>query len=142
MAFSLLNSRLVVRLGAARMLSLGVFVIAAGGIVLFALAALDVGGPIGIIAPLFFVIAPLALIGANCLSLATRNQPARAGAVSALFGAVQFGFGAVASLILAEFQNGTALPMAACMGAAAVLGLIAERLTARVVRRPSPRVPA
>lgn len=134
MACSFLNSRLVVRLGAARMLTLGVVTIAAGGTVLVGLAAFEIGGLVGIIAPLFFVIAPLALVGANCLSLATRNQPRRAGTVSALFGAVQFGFGAIASLILAEFQDGTALPMAAAMGAASILGLVVWRFTARTIR--------
>ena len=137
MIFSFLNSRLVIRLGAARMLTTGIFMIAAAGVVLVALAAFQIGGLIGIVAPLFFVIAPLALIGANCPSLATRNQAKRAGTVSALFGAVQYGIGAIAALILAELQDGTALPMAAVMAGSALLGLIAERLTARTVRRPT-----
>ena len=137
MAFSFLNSRLVVRLGTARMLSFGIFIIAVAGMVLLLMAFFEIGGLAGIIAPLFFVIAPLALIGANCLSLASRNQPSRAGTVSALFGAFQFGVGAVAALILAELQDGTALPMAAVMAGSGILGLIAERLTARTVRRPA-----
>lgn len=137
MGFSFLNSRLVVRLGSARMLSVGIFIIALAAGVLLLFAGFRIGGLVGVVAPLFFVIAPLALIGANCLSLAARNQPSRAGTVSALFGAVQFGMGAIASLILSELQDGTALPMAGVMAGSAFLGLIAERLTARTVRRPA-----
>jgi DHA1 family bicyclomycin/chloramphenicol resistance-like MFS transporter len=52
---------------------------------------------------------------------AIEHQAKAAGAASALMGAIQFGAGAVASIVLSALANGTALPLAATIAGCAIL---------------------
>lgn len=58
----------------------------------------------------------------SALSMAPFTKDA--GSASALMGAIQMGFGAVASALVGLFSNGTAVPMTGVMAGCAILGLI------------------
>jgi DHA1 family bicyclomycin/chloramphenicol resistance-like MFS transporter len=51
-----------------------------------------------------------------------------AGSASALMGALQMGFGALASALVGIMNNGTTLPLAATMAACALTGLIIQTI--------------
>ena len=57
-----------------------------------------------------------------------------AGSASALMGALQMGFGAVASALVGLFNNGTALPMTGVMGGCAAAGLIILLLSRKKIQ--------
>jgi DHA1 family bicyclomycin/chloramphenicol resistance-like MFS transporter len=52
---------------------------------------------------------------------AIEHHPKAAGAASALMGAIQFGAGALASIVLSAIANGSALPLAATIAGCAIL---------------------
>jgi MFS transporter, DHA1 family, multidrug resistance protein len=58
---------------------------------------------------------------ASALSLAPFSK--EAGSASALMGALQMGFGAIAAALVGYFSNGTSLPMTGVMAGCALLGL-------------------
>ncbi len=121
MGLSLLNAKLVVRLGAHRLFVLGTLMIAVAGLILLLNVLLGFGGLGGIVAPLFVYLAALSLISANGLALALDHFPQAAGSVSALSGGLMFLTGAVSAGAVSFFHDGGALAMAAVI---AVTGLI------------------
>ena len=63
------------------------------------------------VVPLFLFIAATGFIVANSISGALTDFPERAGAVSALVGAIQYGSGIVGSALVGAFADGTPGPM-------------------------------
>jgi len=122
-AGSLINARLVQRVGAANMLTVGTVIIAGAGVVLLVAAALQIGGLVGLVVPLFFFVGTLNLIAANAISIASAGFPLNAGATAALFGACQFGLGAVAGTIVGQLHDDTPIPMAATIAACGLAAL-------------------
>jgi DHA1 family bicyclomycin/chloramphenicol resistance-like MFS transporter len=111
MVANLLNSWLVPRFGYNRMLLVGT-IIAAGASLGTALAAsTGQGGLWGLVVPLFVFVATCGLIIANSITGALADFPERAGAVSALIGAVQYGGGIIGSGLVGALANGTPRPM-------------------------------
>ncbi len=110
---SLLNAKLVLRLGAHRLFVLGTVLTAIGGLALLFNALTGFGGLAGIVVPLFIYIGALSLIGANGLALALDRFPQAAGSVSALSGGLMFLFGALSAGAVSLFHDGSALAMAA-----------------------------
>ena len=112
MASNLINARQVMRSGVVPMLRIGASLAAVGGL----WAALDAwtgfGGLAGLAAPLFLFIATNGLIIANSIAGAMAAFPKRAGTVSALVGALQFGAGMAGSGLLGAFADGTPRPLA------------------------------
>jgi DHA1 family bicyclomycin/chloramphenicol resistance-like MFS transporter len=114
-----LNSILVRRLGVDRMILLGAFLATAAGAAAALDAWLDWGGLWGLVAPLILFASATGFIVANAIVGALDIYPERAGAASALVGAIQYGSGIVGSASVGYFANGTPLPMAltiACFG--------------------------
>jgi DHA1 family bicyclomycin/chloramphenicol resistance-like MFS transporter len=101
----------VTRLGVERLLRLGALVAALAGVLVAVLTATDGGGLAGLVAALFVFIAMAGLIIANSVVGALATNPRRAGAVSALIGAIQYGSGIVGSAAVGVFADGTAWPM-------------------------------
>jgi DHA1 family bicyclomycin/chloramphenicol resistance-like MFS transporter len=60
----------------------------------------------------------------NSAALSLAPFTKEAGSASALMGALQMGFGAVASALVGLINNGTALPMTGVMASCALLGLV------------------
>lgn len=128
MSGAALNARLVVRKGARRMMTWGVIQMAAAGLVLLAIGGNGVLGLPGIVVPLFLYLCVLNPVGANAIARTTERFPRQAGAAAALFGAIQFGLGAVAGTLVGQLHDGTPLAMcaviAACGGAALLFHLL------------------
>jgi DHA1 family bicyclomycin/chloramphenicol resistance-like MFS transporter len=76
---------------------------------------------IGLAVPLFVFVSLAGFIIANSISGALACFPQRAGAVSALVGALQYGAGIVGSALVGAFADGTPRPMA-CVIAVSGLG--------------------
>ncbi|HTI09960.1 MAG TPA: multidrug effflux MFS transporter [Puia sp.] len=79
---------------------------------------------------IFLFLGCLGFVNPNALALALAPFAKNAGSASALMGALQMGTGALASIGVSVFSNGTATPMIAIMGAtsiAAILILLAGR---------------
>jgi DHA1 family bicyclomycin/chloramphenicol resistance-like MFS transporter len=107
MTTNVVNSRLVIRFGGDRLLLLGTAAAAASGIVLAATARTGWGGLAGLVVPLFVFASATGFIVANSIAGALTRFPQRAGAVSALVGAIQYGSGIVGSAAVGTFADGT-----------------------------------
>jgi DHA1 family bicyclomycin/chloramphenicol resistance-like MFS transporter len=111
MAANLVNAQLVARFGYDRILL--------GGTIMAALSATLVGigahsgwgGLWGLVVPLFLFASSTGFIVANSITGALADFPERAGTVSALIGAIQYGSGIVGSGLVGAFANGTPWPM-------------------------------
>jgi MFS transporter, DHA1 family, multidrug resistance protein len=131
MAGAALNSRLVLRLGADRLLRVGVTIAAVAGVALLAAAATGRGGLAGLVVPLFCFIASLSLIGANAMAGALASFPHMAGTASALAGTFQFGLGALSGAAVGVLHDGSPLPMGLVIGLTGLGSLLAHRLLVR-----------
>jgi DHA1 family bicyclomycin/chloramphenicol resistance-like MFS transporter len=96
-----------------------------------------VGGIAGILLPLFGYVASLGFTQPNALAGAMAPHPDRAGMAAALIGTLQFSAAAVASTLVGQWHDGTALPMAAVIAVCGLLALAAQRV---LVRHPGARV--
>ena len=79
-ATTFINSRIVVRRGADRLLRIACWIGAAGGLVLLATGMLGIGAVVGIALPLFVVLSLLTVVASNAISGALSVFPNRAGA--------------------------------------------------------------
>jgi DHA1 family bicyclomycin/chloramphenicol resistance-like MFS transporter len=111
MVTNLVNARLVLRLGPVRLLRLGTAGAALSALVLAVNAWTGWGGLAGLVAPLLFFVAMTGLIVANSIAGAMAGFPERAGAVSALVGAIHYGSGIVGSGLIGAFADGTPWPL-------------------------------
>ena len=125
-ATTFINSRIVVRRGADRLLRIACWIGAAGGLVLLATGMLGIGAVVGIALPLFVVLSLLTVVASNAISGALSVFPNRAGAAAALAGALQFGAGALTSAGVGWFADGTPRPMVAIIWGGAVAALAAN----------------
>jgi len=111
MATNLANSRLVTRFGSDRMLKVGTAGAAMTGSLLALVTASDFGGVFGMAVSLWLFTAMNGFVTANAISGAMADFPTRAGAVSALMGAIQYGSGVIGSAVAGTFADGTPWPM-------------------------------
>lgn len=133
---ALFNARFVKRKGSVTMMTVGAIFTALAGIALLVAAVFQIGGLIGLVVPLFFFIGALNLIAANAISIASSGFPENAGAVAALFGASQFGLGAIAGSMVGQLYNNTAVPMAAVIAFSGLAALAANLVVRRTVAKP------
>ena len=134
MGANILNSRLVVRLGFDRMLLIGTVVAALSAVVATLEARTGWGGLWGLVVPLFVFVSSTGFVVANSITGALADFPERAGAVSALIGAIQYGSGIVGSGLVGAFADDTPWPMGWVIGVCGVGCLFCMRL---VVPLPS-----
>ena len=127
-ATTFINSRIVVRRGADRLLRIACWIGAAGAVVLLATGLRGVGGVAGIALPLFVVLSVLTVVASNAISGALSVFPNRAGSAAALAGALQFGAGALTSAVVGWFADGTPRPMIVVICAGAIAALVANLL--------------
>ena len=132
-----LNARLVVRIGAIRMLSLGCALCAGAGLTLAGTTYFEIGGLLGVVIPLVFIIGSLGFVGANALAGAMAPFPNLAGTTASLLGFSRMIFGAAAGAVLGVIHDGTPLAMGLLIGALSVLSLLSCLLLAN--RRLQPR---
>jgi DHA1 family bicyclomycin/chloramphenicol resistance-like MFS transporter len=118
-----INSRIVLRFGADRVLRAGCALAALFGVLLLVSAAAGWAGLAGIVVPLFLFMAMTGLITANAMAGAMQAFPHAAGAASAFAGMLQFGFGAISGAAVGFLANGSAVPMAGVICACGLLSL-------------------
>jgi len=122
-ALTLVNSRVVLKQGHDRMLTIGV-VSCVAITLLFAVQQYRFEyGIVPVIVLLFCFMAVRGLVGANAVAGAMADHPERAGAASALTGCLQFGAGYVSGLALNWLHDGTPRAMATIMAAFTLLAL-------------------
>ncbi len=128
MAMNMINVRLVPRLGGQRLLRRGAIGAAVAGAAAGLMALTGWGGLVGLLLPLLAYCAMSGLIVANSIAGAMTAQPSRAGATSALVGALHYGVGIAGSGLVALFSDGTPRPLGLTM-AIGGLGCLALSLT-------------
>lgn len=128
MLANIANARLVPRLGSDTLLHYGAVGVACSGIVLAGTAWTGWGGLWGLVVPLFFFASAAGFIVANSIAGALSGFPERAGAVSALIGALQYGSGIFGSALVGTFADCTPWPMAWVMALAGLGTLLCMRL--------------
>lgn len=111
MLANIVNRRLVVRFGYDRVLLFGTGAAMVSGIWAGFSAANGWGGLWGLVSPLFLFASSTGFIVANSITGALADFPHRAGAVSALTGAVQYGSGIFGSGLVGLWADGTPRPL-------------------------------
>lgn len=107
MACNLVNVRLVMRQGAGRLIKVGATGAAIAGVVVAIDARTGFAGLPGLVAPLFVYVGLAGFIIANSIAGAMEGYPDRAGAVSALVGAIHYGSGILTAGLVGAFADGT-----------------------------------
>jgi DHA1 family bicyclomycin/chloramphenicol resistance-like MFS transporter len=105
------NARLVTRHGIARLMRGGALCAALAGTLLAFDSKTDWGALMGLVIPLFLFVSATGFIVANSIVGALSHFPDRAGAVSALIGAIQYGTGVVGSSLAGLCADHTPWPM-------------------------------
>jgi len=126
-AFTQFNRRLLSKYPSDRILEFGNLAGFLMCLVLLSAAASNAAGLVGILVPLFFVVALRGLTFPNASAGAMAPFPDKAGSASALLGSVQFAIAAIASGAVSLFHNGTALPMAGVIAVCGLLALVCYR---------------
>ena len=134
MGSNLLNSRLVLRFDYDRMLMVGTVIAACSAIMVGLFARTGWGGLWGLVVPLFVFVSATGFIVANSITGALDHFPERAGTVSALVGAFQYGSGIVGSGLVGVFANGTPWPMGWVIAICGIGSLLSMRLLITVPR--------
>jgi DHA1 family bicyclomycin/chloramphenicol resistance-like MFS transporter len=124
MAMNAVNTKLVMTIGSDRVLRYGIGAIAAAGVVLMVDAWTGFGGLAGLVAPIFVVVSMNGAVVANSVAGALQAFPRKAGAASAMVGAIQFGMGILTSGMTGWFADGTAFTFAWIIGGSGVCGLL------------------
>ena len=133
---SQVNVALLRRFSPGTILSTALTVAAVAGAVMLVNAVTGTGGLLGIMVPIWVVMAMVALCGPNATALALAEHGQRAGAAAALLGAAQFAVGAAIAPLTGLGEAGSAVPMAATIAGALLLAAVLVRL----VLRPAPAV--
>jgi DHA1 family bicyclomycin/chloramphenicol resistance-like MFS transporter len=128
------NRRYARRHGAGLMMRIGSALGLAGALVVLG-AVLCQAGPAWARGGLFIVVSMTGLLGANGIGLLMAHYPRDAGAAAALFGAAQFGFGALASVMVSLLHDGSARPMAWVIVAASGLSVLGQVLSRQAIGR-------
>jgi DHA1 family bicyclomycin/chloramphenicol resistance-like MFS transporter len=123
-ATNMINARLVVRFGIVWMLRAGTAGAALAGIATAIAATTGRGGLVGLGLPLFAFVSAAGLIFANSISGAMASFPQRAGVVSGLVGAVQYGTGILGSALVGVLADGTPAPLGWVVALAGVASAI------------------
>jgi len=119
--FAQLNSTMMRRIGAERLILGAVTVNAVAGVFLFVATLLGFAS-LALALPLLFVdCCAFAFVGAPGSVLALDGHAHQAGSASALIGTLQFAAGALCSALVSLFFDGTAIPMVSVIAGSAVL---------------------
>jgi DHA1 family bicyclomycin/chloramphenicol resistance-like MFS transporter len=123
-----INMRLLRRHSGQSILAVATVVNLAAGLALLTVALVGAGGLAALMVLLFAAIASLGFIIANSVAAAMAQVTANRGAASALIGLFQFAIAAAVSTAVGWFQDGSALPMASMLAAAAFAGFLCTRI--------------
>jgi DHA1 family bicyclomycin/chloramphenicol resistance-like MFS transporter len=124
MLANMANVRLLPRFGGLQLIGWGAIGSAGAGLILFLAAWTQWGGLLGLVLPCYVFVGASGLIVANSMARAMAYRPDQAGAVSALLGAAQYGFGMLGSAAISLMADGTPRPMSAVMAIAGVAAMM------------------
>jgi DHA1 family bicyclomycin/chloramphenicol resistance-like MFS transporter len=136
-ATNFINARLVIRFGAIRMMWIGCAICAAAGVALLVTTQLDLGGLVGVVIPLFFVVGSLGFVGANALAGAMEPFPRLAATTASLLGFSRMLLGAAMGGMITVMHDGTARPMGLLICGLGVLSLVSCFLLVNADSRPA-----
>lgn len=128
-----LNSRLVMRVGSARMLRLSLRASVGAGLLLLAASVAVHAGAAAwywVLPPLFVFLSTMAVVGPNAFASVLGASHRGVGAASAVGGSLQFAASALVGGLVALFDNRSPLPMAAAIAACALAAAVALRIAA------------
>ena len=131
MIASQINRRLLKRMPADTILRYGALGGALAAVVLIVDALTGLGGVLGVMVPLFFVVSSLGLVSTNAMAGGLAVDPSRAGTVSALFGACQFALAGLATSLVGVVAKTPAVGMACVIFVCASGTLVAAWLASR-----------
>ncbi len=118
------NPLLVKRHGPVRVLLASVTMSTLGAVALVVTSVTGFGGLLGLMVPLFFVVASAGLSFPNAPAIALSRHGNNAGSASALLGAAQFVIGGAIAPLVGALADGTPRPMAGVVLGASVLALV------------------
>ena len=131
MIANLLNARLVKVVGSDRMLLVGCAGAAVFGVAQWLVSITNFEGVYGLIGAQFLFGSMNGLILANSVAGALSSVRTRAGAASAVVGAIQYGSGMLGTAVLGVLANGTPVPMSAVTAVGGVGSFACALLAAR-----------
>ena len=126
-----MNTRLVGRLGSLPIISFAATVSCIASLFVCLVSLTGWGGLWSIVFGLFFVVGVVGLLSANCTTDLMHRYPQNAGAAAAVFGAVQLALGALSSLAVGLWQDGSPKGMGATVGVAGLLCYLGRILVVR-----------
>ncbi|ALS99917.1 multidrug effflux MFS transporter [Lacimicrobium alkaliphilum] len=128
MMVNFVNTRLVVRLGSERMLTIGLVLGLSAAASLLTVNLLGLGLAFTVIS-IIPLIGSLGLMAVNADSLILIRFPHHSGTATAVIGSLRFGSGALVGPVLALTYTGTAVPFATLMFCALVVVLLTKVIT-------------
>ncbi len=137
-----LNARLVLRRGALPVIAFASALGCAASLVVALVCVTGLGGLWAIVAALFFVVAVVGVLLANCTTELMHRYPHNAGAAAALFGAMQLAFGALASFAVGLWEGVSPTGMGVTIGVSGGLCFVGRAMVLRWQRRAVPGVAA
>ena len=121
MTGAILNARLVHRLAAGTILSIGVALLLLGGAAIIVCAGFGIGGAAGVVGPILLYVLGMGMVTPNAIAAAMEPVPHMAGFASSLIGCLQTAAGSLVGYLLGAFYDRSARPMAAAIAASAAL---------------------
>jgi MFS transporter, DHA1 family, multidrug resistance protein len=136
MGGNFINTRMVGRHGPVRMIVVAGSVSCVASLFVALVCLTGWGGLWSIVFGLFFVVSMVGLLSANCVTDLMHRYPTSAGAAAALFGAVQFGLGALASLAVGLWRDGSPQGMGVTIAVCGLLCYLGRVMIVRWHERP------
>ena len=132
MTSNLVNTSLVKRFGYDKILFYGTISAAVSSLITAVSAKTGFGGLFMLVAAIFLFVSSAGFIVANSIAGALADFPERAGAVSALIGAAQYGSGIIGAGLVGIFADGTPWPMGCVIAIGGTGSLLSMWLLRRI----------
>jgi MFS transporter, DHA1 family, multidrug resistance protein len=141
-AASQVNGRLLSRVSSFKLMTIGLFGLAFGGVALLVVVLTGWFGLPGVLICMFIVLSSNGFVSPNAQALALNDFPHAAGSASALLGVLQFSVGAAIAPLTGLGGSHDALPMAIAMATLGTLAVVTRLALARPPRPVSARAAA
>ncbi|MCU1655540.1 MAG: transporter [Pseudonocardiales bacterium] len=122
-AGSQINARIVHRYGSAKLVTVGLLMLATASLALLVMTVAHVGGLAGVVGPMFVVMTSLGFVGPNSTALAMHPFPESAGSAAALLGLMRFSLGAAVAPLVGVAGSHAVLPLALVMAGCGTLSI-------------------
>ncbi|HLX03516.1 MAG TPA: Bcr/CflA family multidrug efflux MFS transporter [Trinickia sp.] len=131
MLANFLNTRLIGRFGSLAIIKAAALVSCVASFAVALACLTGWGGLWSIVVCLFFVVAVVGLLSANCTTDLMHRYPHNAGAAAAVFGAMQLALGALASIAVGAFHDGSPRGMGTTIAVTGALCFVGRVLVVR-----------